>query len=429
MPDLPAQPRHLPPARMKKPKNMVAASLHPSPSSPALPAHWEFAPKLPKLTLPPFPSTTEESGSMTNTKFDVTSLMHMLSALPTGDLDSISEALPRTATSWSSEMEVIFGPSDLKCDVLTDVESGYRSGHFPSGRSDAAKERRAIKGFQKETEKKVKEASANTVTFETFSLTNALNSDTHLGAPQITEPLQTWDDDISRIALHLNTMFMALGRVVKLSAGGGADCKGRNVALSYVWRKGELAGVFKIVTGWHAIGHPNDPSILSSDMTQTSSQFSACATLLQELSITSRRINSLIKEVDPSYYSQLEALQSQVLKKYAFAKALKAIDPLLMEGRAIMFNRKTPRHLNHADPPGSWAILFVTGVFTVGYLFIPQLNLRLQYRPGDVVMLRGRELAHEVEAWVGGQRISVAHFTHQSIWDEHGLRLCVLPAP
>jgi hypothetical protein len=33
-----------------------------------------------------------------------------------------------------------------------------------------------------------------------------------------------------------------------------ADKKGRDKANSYVKKKGELAGIIKLVTGWHAIG-------------------------------------------------------------------------------------------------------------------------------------------------------------------------------
>jgi hypothetical protein len=48
-----------------------------------------------------------------------------------------------------------------------------------------------------------------------------------------------------------------------------------------------------------------------------------------------------------------------------------------MEGRAIMYNRQTPG----------------------GDLYIPRLKLRIRYLPGDMVVLRGRILPHEVRAW------------------------------
>ncbi|KDQ61846.1 hypothetical protein JAAARDRAFT_45327 [Jaapia argillacea MUCL 33604] len=439
MQNLPPRPPHLAPAGMKKPKRRGThvlpqshtPSLVPTPAA-LIPEGSKFEPKI-SGKLPTFPHASEESGSMSSNTFDIASLTRMLAALPARDLSDISSTLSQAESDWTGEMEAIFGRFHIGDDVLTDPESD-RAHSKQAERSDAAKRRRMVAGFERETKKKVKEALENAVVFETFNLTDRLSTDAKRDTSQVSEPPRTWDDDTSRIAVggdgvrivghfpgyfgakaneRLNTIFMTLGKAVKLSVGGGADCQGRNTSSSYVRRKGELAGVFKLVTGWHAVGHPNLNSVCG-----------MCDNL-QELSVTSSRINSLIEQVDPSYYAQLQILQSRILKKYPYARALNAIDPLLMEGRAIMFNRRTPLHADHADPHGSWAVLFVTGIFTVGYLFIPQLNLRLRYRPGDVVLLRGRELPHEVEAWVGGQRISIAHFTHQSVWDEHGVKVRV----
>jgi hypothetical protein len=50
-------------------------------------------------------------------------------------------------------------------------------------------------------------------------------------------------------------VLMTMGNAVKLQRGGGADQSGRNSCESYVIREGELAGIIKLVTVWHAIGH------------------------------------------------------------------------------------------------------------------------------------------------------------------------------
>jgi hypothetical protein len=50
-------------------------------------------------------------------------------------------------------------------------------------------------------------------------------------------------------------VLMTMGKAVKLQTGGGADQNGRNTLESYVVRGGELAGIIKLVTVWHAIGH------------------------------------------------------------------------------------------------------------------------------------------------------------------------------
>lgn len=160
--------------------------------------------------------------------------------------------------------------------------------------------------------------------------------------------------------------------------------------------------------------------VISSDWVKSADRFGKSAMLVDELTVLSHRINALYRAIDPTQYDALVNINARLEKFYPHLKALAAIDPCVFEGRAIMFNRRTPVHRDSKDPLKGWAILVVLGDFTQGYLFIPRLNLRLRYRPGDVVALRGRILEHEVEMWVGGQRISIAHFTHQSKWDEAG---------
>jgi hypothetical protein len=137
----------------------------------------------------------------------------------------------------------------------------------------------------------------------------------------------------------------------------------------------------------------------------------------------SHRINSLLKYLDFEQYEALLQLKKAMHKKYPFTKALDSLDPLMMEGRAFMWNRQTPLHPDRADPVKGWAALMVLGHFEKGPLWIPCLNLRLQYEPGAIIFLRGHILPHKVEAWVGGQRVSIVHFMHQSVWDEFGM-LC-----
>src|SRR5882762_6030811 len=61
------------------------------------------------------------------------------------------------------------------------------------------------------------------------------------------------------------------------------------------------------------------------------------------------------------------------------------------------------------------ALLFAFGEHQGGYVFLPHLGLRVRLQPGDVVPLRGRVVPHQIEEWVG-QRITIPHFTHSSLW-------------
>jgi hypothetical protein len=138
------------------------------------------------------------------------------------------------------------------------------------------------------------------------------------------------------------------------------------------------------------------------------------------MDILSHGVNTILSHIDPQQYSALCRLHEAVCEDSPLVKALSAIDPLKMEGRAIMFNRMTPEHADRQDPFTSWATMVTFGRFSVGgSLYIRRLRLRIRYLPGDVVVIRGRLLAHEVEEWGPGQRISIAHFTHESLWQHY----------
>jgi hypothetical protein len=227
---------------------------------------------------------------------------------------------------------------------------------------------------------------------------------------------------------------MQMGRNVKLTIGG-ADLNGRNAADSYVDREGELVGCIKLVKLWHAIGHTvRNVDILydlsdsfsytktavptiSTDFVKSASQFSTTTTAMAEMKLLSLLVNTVLEKIDKNQFEALKSLHNKICHRYPFFQALSSIDPLIMEGRAIMFNRKTPLHTDSLDPPHAWATMITFGNFTEGGdCYIRRLRLRIRYLPGDAIIIRGRILAHEVEEWGPGQRISIAHFTHTSLW-------------
>jgi hypothetical protein len=167
--------------------------------------------------------------------------------------------------------------------------------------------------------------------------------------------------------------------------------------------------------------HQHKPSIVSADYLSSSRRFTIATNIVDEFERTSLKANYLLQLLDPAQYEALERLREAAHAKYPYARALDAIDPLLQEGRAIMWNRQTPLHADVTDPVNAWVTLFTLGRFTKGHLFVRRLNLRLFYEPGALVVIKGHILPHEVEVWEGGQRISVVHFTHESLWREFGM--------
>ena len=234
-------------------------------------------------------------------------------------------------------------------------------------------------------------------------------------------------------------MLMQMGRNVTLTIGG-ADKKGRNAAESYVKREGELVGCIKLVKIWHAIGHTvrivdipyglsdsfsptkkEEPTI-SADFIKSGSQFSRATAAVAEMQSLSMVVNVLLEKIDNNQFEALKSLLTKICSRSSAVRALTSIDPLMMEGRAIMYNRKTPLHTDRLDPLRGWATMITFGNFSEGGdCYIERLKLRIRYHPGDAIIIRGRILPHEVEEWGPGQRISIAHFTHTSIWESEDM--------
>jgi hypothetical protein len=137
--------------------------------------------------------------------------------------------------------------------------------------------------------------------------------------------------------------------------------------------------------------------------------------IVQLLEILSHRINAVLEHADPAHYAEALTLRDLVSKSRSSYAALAEWDVLVYEGREILYNRMSGLHTDSQDPHLGWAILAAFGFHKGGHVYLPNLGLRVRLEPGDVVALRGRVVPHQIEEWVG-QRISIPHFTHSSMW-------------
>ena len=155
----------------------------------------------------------------------------------------------------------------------------------------------------------------------------------------------------------------------------------------------------------------------SADCLTKGGAFTRTADLYREFDVLSKKINETISLVDPTFFSALCQLSQVSKAKHSVLAVWASVDPLLMEGRELLFNRQSGIHRDSQDPPLAYAGLYAAGNFTAGgSLYFRQLNLRVRLLPGDFILLRGRVLEHEIESWEGGQCISIPHFTHTSLW-------------
>lgn len=152
----------------------------------------------------------------------------------------------------------------------------------------------------------------------------------------------------------------------------------------------------------------------SGDTIRPSMAFSATCKLYQELTSLSRRVNEAVKIADPIFHEQLSELREQVEAHEALADAMNKMDPLLFEGRKIIFNGLSDYHQDSQDPQLGFVALYAAGDFKGGLLYLPELKLKVRLEPGDLVLFR-HVLRHKIGEWDNGQRISIPHFTHTSL--------------
>jgi hypothetical protein len=147
----------------------------------------------------------------------------------------------------------------------------------------------------------------------------------------------------------------------------------------------------------------------------TGKGFNATSQLVKDLAILSHRVNAVLEFADPQHYEDLKAVHKELCERSPAYKALNTIDPLLYPCREILFNRLSGLHRDSQDPHLAWAVLAALGNFVGGDVYIPHLRLQIRLQPGDIVIVRGRVVPHQILMFTG-QRISIPHFTHSSIW-------------
>lgn len=158
----------------------------------------------------------------------------------------------------------------------------------------------------------------------------------------------------------------------------------------------------------------------SKSQVEGSYSFMTCRTVVQALEGVAIRTNAILEFISPPAFAASCRIRNNILNKYGWAKDLLQNDPLLAQGRSIQFNRMTTSHTDGRAPWGEWTPLIALGFSKGAKVRLAGINEILLFDPGTIIFIRGGEIPHAIEAWSGGQRISIACFTHEVIWKEFG---------
>lgn len=203
-------------------------------------------------------------------------------------------------------------------------------------------------------------------------------------------------------------------------------------------------GIALLADAWHAQGHvtvrgvSQDP-LPSANTVNSAKRFAAAMSLKKSSAPASIRINSVLEACAPEAYKACCCLREKLGNKYPYAAARNSVDPLVLLGRSIAFNRCTSFHRDTRGPPGELTAMLCLaanpGMFYSVYgsqdtdvdimlgahLILPGLKLCIEFTPGTVIILRGGEVEHGIMPgpWQtqDGIRLSVTHFTHESVWE------------
>ncbi|KAG1851642.1 hypothetical protein F4604DRAFT_1592270 [Suillus subluteus] len=169
------------------------------------------------------------------------------------------------------------------------------------------------------------------------------------------------------------------------------------------YESSERTGVTHLVHAWHMQGHHTSKSPLkpSADMIRNAQVTQAVQWYLAYTRPLALSLEEMFKVSWPAYYERYRA---------AFeAGVWVEDDPGPWLGRAIVWKLQVLPHRDGLD--GGPTAIFCLGSFSGGECYLPDLNLKLQYRPGDVLIFLSGDLYHAVGEWKATPGVSARGIT------------------
>jgi hypothetical protein len=154
----------------------------------------------------------------------------------------------------------------------------------------------------------------------------------------------------------------------------------------------------------------------------SSKRFVEASRFLHSLQPVSWRINQLLKRITPKSHKCYIELKKKLEATRPWASMFAAIDPLVMQGRSVAWNRCTANHRDTRGPRGELNPMVCLSGSEDAWLVLEDIKECLYFGPGTILFIRGGEMKHAILSgrWQtqDGVRISIVHFTHRSVWEK-----------
>ena len=171
---------------------------------------------------------------------------------------------------------------------------------------------------------------------------------------------------------------------------------------------------------WHATGQTHLEPGLSADEVKTARRATAVQEWYPAFAPVLQAIGRIFQEVDPWAYHVYRANYQYWAARWEFMKRQYVSSRCCFLSTAILINQHVLPHRDGGDMVNGWVAMTVFGDFEGGYLCLPDLNSRIPFQPGDVVIFRSALLEHYVTRFKG-QRYSCVFFTKATVVPKEGL--------
>ena len=172
---------------------------------------------------------------------------------------------------------------------------------------------------------------------------------------------------------------------------------------------------YHITSGHVGLGAKDRSARPSSTFVKNVTAFDTNIALIHSLSFITQLTNQALLHLDPDSFKIYS--ESRELSTHSDAtKTILKEDHSIWLGKAILINETTEWHRDIGDKKDGWCAICYFGEYAGSELFLPDLEVRIDVRPGDVVLIRSFALVHFVNHWTGGGRFVVVYYTGGEIF-------------
>lgn len=125
---------------------------------------------------------------------------------------------------------------------------------------------------------------------------------------------------------------------------------------------------------------------------------------------------AIFKAIDPDMYKEYAACYKRTICSISGLKNVQ--NPYSVWcSMVIITNLNVDAHRDRTDRRDGWVLVQCFGDFRDGgHTVCPELGLKFNMRPGDIMLMRSAMLEHYVTSWKEGKRVSCVFWTHAGMF-------------